>query len=135
MTFDRDRLVEAFGHLGADLAGRGLFVELAVYGGSALMLQFSWRRGTEDVDAVLRPGYDERALAPSVSRVAEIMGLPDDWLNDAVGRFTPLDEHETLFRASGELPVRWHAGPARAGRETALSPGDEAAGPRQREPW
>lgn len=104
MTFDRDRLIEAFGHLGADLAGRGLFVELAVYGGSALMLQFSWRRGTEDVDAVLRPGYDERALAPSVSRVAEIMGLPGDWLNDAVGMFTPLDEHETLFRASGNFP-------------------------------
>lgn len=104
-AFDRDRLAEAFGHLGADLAGRGVFLELAVYGGSALMLQFAWRRGTEDVDAVLRPGYDERLLAPSVARVAEIMGLPGDWLNDAVGMFTPLDEPDALFQASGSFPA------------------------------
>ena len=105
MAFDRDRLIEAFEHLGADLAGRGLFVELAVYGGGALMLQFAWRRGTEDVDAVLRPGYDERLLAPSVARVAGIMGLADDWLDDAVGMFTPLGEHDGLFQASGSFPA------------------------------
>lgn len=104
-AFDRDRLIEAFGHLGADLARRGRFLELAVYGGSALMLQFSWRRGTEDVDAVLRPGSDERLLAPSVARVAEIMGLPGDWLNDAVGMFTPLDEPDALFSATGVFPA------------------------------
>ncbi len=104
-TFDRDRLTQAFEHLGADLASRGTFLELAVYGGSALMLQFSWRRGTEDVDAVLRPGYDARLLAPSVARVAEIMGLPGDWLNDAVGMFTPLNEPDALFRVSGTYPA------------------------------
>ncbi len=104
-VFDRDRLAEAFEHLGADLAARGAFLELAVYGGSALMLQFAWRRGTEDVDAVLRPGYDERLLAPSVARVAEIMGLPGDWLNDAVGMFTPLDEPDALFHLSGHFPA------------------------------
>lgn len=104
-TFDRDRLIEAFEYLGADLATRGTFLELAVYGGSALMLQFSWRRGTEDVDAVLRPGYDERLLAPSVARVAQTLGLPGDWLNDAVGMFTPLDEPDALFQASGSFPA------------------------------
>lgn len=101
----RDRLVEAFGHLGSDLARRGVFIELAVYGGSALMLQFSWRRGTEDVDAVLRPGYDARVLAPSVARVGEIMGLPAGWLNDAVGMFTPLAEPDVLFLVSGSYPA------------------------------
>ena len=104
-TFDRTRLIEAFEHLGADLAARGSFLELAVYGGSALMLQFAWRRGTEDVDAVLRPGYDERLLAPAVARVAEILGLPGDWLSDAVGMFTPLDEPDALFAVSGSFPA------------------------------
>ena len=101
---DRARLLEAFEALGADLAEHGLFVELAVYGGGALMLQFAWRRTTEDVDAVVREGYDEAALAPSVLRVARRMGLEPDWLNDAVGMFTPLHEDETLFFLSGTYP-------------------------------
>ena len=38
---DRTRLKKAFGLLGEDLARRGLFLEIAVYGGSALVLQFA----------------------------------------------------------------------------------------------
>lgn len=103
--FDRARLVEAFERLGADLAARGAFVELAVYGGSALTLQFAWRRGTEAVDAVARPGSDARVLLAAAARVAEGMGLPADWLNDAVGLFTPLVEDEALFLAAGTYPA------------------------------
>ena len=103
--FDRDRLVQAFELLGADLARRGVFVELAVYGGGALMLQFAWRRSTQDVDAVLREGYDEAVLAPSIAHVADEMELGPDWLNDAVGMYTPLEEHETLFALSGSYPT------------------------------
>ena len=81
-----------------------MFVELAVYGGSAIMLQFSWRRGTEGVDVVLHPGYDDRALSPSVSRVAEIMGLSGEWLNDAVEMVSSPAGNEILFRVSGNYP-------------------------------
>lgn len=102
---DRDVLSRAFDLLGSDLARRGLFVEIAVYGGSALMLQFAWRRGTEDVDAVVRDGYDERALRPSVAFVADRMNLAPDWLNDAVGMFTPLHEDASLFEACGTYPA------------------------------
>lgn len=38
---DRARLLQAFEALGADLAERGRFVEVAVYGGGASMLQFA----------------------------------------------------------------------------------------------
>ncbi|MFY9289453.1 MAG: hypothetical protein WAP03_01940 [Methylorubrum rhodinum] len=104
-ALDRDRILQAFEALGADLAERGLLIEIAVYGGGALMLQFAWRRGTDDIDAVVREGFDEAALAPSVRRVAERMGLPADWLNDAVGMYTPLDEDEGLFLAAGSYPA------------------------------
>ena len=104
MTFDRDRLVEAFGHLGADLASRGLFLEIAVCQESVLALQFSWRRGAEVVDAVLRPAHNDLALAPSVTRVAEIMELTGDWLNDAISMFTSSCD-ETLFHVSGNYPT------------------------------
>lgn len=103
-TFDRERVREAFGLLGEDLARRGLFVEIAVYGGIAIMLQFDWRRGTEDVDALVRSGFDEALLAPSVQAVAERMNLPGNWLNDAVGMFTPLREPEGLFEHGGTYP-------------------------------
>lgn len=104
-ALDRARLLQAFEALGADLAEQGRFVEIAVYGGGALMLQFAWRRSTEDVDAVVREGYDEAALAPSVLRVAQRMGLEPGWLNDAVGMYTPLHEDEVLFSLSGTYPA------------------------------
>lgn len=86
------------------ISPRGDFVEFAVYGGGALMLQFSWRRSTWDVDAVVREGFDESAIAPSVARVAQQMDLDPGWLNNAVGVFTPPDEPETLFDLSGSYP-------------------------------
>ena len=105
----RDRLIEALERLGADLARRSLFVEIAIYGGSALMLQFEWRQSTDDVDAVVRDGFDERCLAPSVAQVAQAMGLDADWLNDAVGMFTPLHERDEWFEAAGTYPARSQA--------------------------
>lgn len=102
---DAERLRQALEALGADLAARGVFVELAVYGGGAPILQFAWRRSTWDVDAVVRDGFDEAAMAPSVARVAGQMDLDPGWLNDAVGMFTPLDEPEVLFGLSGSYPA------------------------------
>ena len=101
---DAERLRQAFDLLGGHLAGRGLLVELAVYGGSAVMLQFEWRRSTEDVDAVVRYGFEEAALSPSVAYVAERMQLDPDWLNDAVGMYTPLEEPDSLFSVCNSYP-------------------------------
>lgn len=97
-------LAQAFEHLGRDLASRGVFQELAAYRGGAIMLHFAWRKSTEDFDPVVRPGYDERLLAPSAGRGAALLDLPDDWINDAVGMFPPISEDETLFEVSGTYP-------------------------------
>ena len=102
---DKKRLGEAFERLGTDLARRNLFLELAVYGGSAIVLQFDWRRTTEDVDALVRCDQGERLIAPSIAAVAMEMALPDDWLNNAVGMFTPLSEDDTLFEVAGHYPA------------------------------
>lgn len=37
LAFDRTRLLQALEQLGTDLSARGLFVELAVYGGGAAL--------------------------------------------------------------------------------------------------
>ena len=101
---DRTRLKQAFGRLGEDLARRGVFLELAIYGGSALVLQFAWRRTTQDIVAIVRAGYDERLLTSSLGVVAKAMDLPADWLNNAVGMFTPLHEDDALFEFAGDYP-------------------------------
>ncbi|SMC95838.1 hypothetical protein SAMN06297251_11480 [Fulvimarina manganoxydans] len=103
--FDKARLIEALERLGNDLLARGLFIELAVYRGSAIVLQFDWGRSTEYVDAVVREGYDEHALGASVAVVARQMGLEGDWLNNAVGMYTPLGENDDLFDVMGNYPM------------------------------
>ena len=102
---DRARLKQAFALLGEDLARRQIFVELAVYGASAIILQFDWRRTTEEVNAVVRSGDAESLLQASVFHVARLMNLPPDWLNNAVGMFTPLQEDDAFFAISGTYPA------------------------------
>lgn len=101
---DRERIREAFARLGGHLRAAGKFLEIAVYGGSAIAVRFSWRGATEDVDAVVREGFDERDLAGPVAAVAREMELDADWLNNAVGAFTPLDENDAWFEVAGEYP-------------------------------
>lgn len=101
---DRERIREAFARLGEHLRAAGRFLEIAVYGGSAIALRFDWRGATEDVDAVVREGFDERDLAGPVAAVAREMDLDADWLNNAVGAFTPLDEDDAWFEVAGDYP-------------------------------
>lgn len=49
-AFDRDQLLAAFDRIGRAAAQAGTRLEIAVYGGSALMLASNFRFATEDVD-------------------------------------------------------------------------------------
>ena len=83
-AFGRDALLDAFDQIGraAVLAGRKL--QIAVYGGSALMLASNFRFTTEDVDVSELerplPGW----LAEVVHEIARKNLWQDDWFNDAV---------------------------------------------------
>ena len=52
VPFDRTTLLDAFHALGRAAWAEGATIEIAVYGGSALMLMFDWRLATMDVDGV-----------------------------------------------------------------------------------
>jgi hypothetical protein len=56
----------------------GRLVEIAVYGGSALVLTLADRVATRDVDAVIQ--NDAKWLRGAVAIVAEERGWPPDWL-------------------------------------------------------
>ena len=49
-AFNRDALLDAFDQIGRAAALAGTKLQIAVYGGSALMLASNFRFATEDVD-------------------------------------------------------------------------------------
>lgn len=78
----RDDLEEAFRALGEMARAADRIVEIAVYGGAALVLLFPGRAATKDVDAVIL--NDPAWLRAAAAELAEARGWPADWLNDAV---------------------------------------------------
>src|SRR5450631_3185232 len=83
-AFDRDALLDAFDQIGRAAVLAGTKLQIAVYGGSALMLVSNFRFATEDVDVSALehplPGW----LAAVVHEIAEKNQWQDDWFNDGV---------------------------------------------------
>jgi putative NIF3 family GTP cyclohydrolase 1 type 2 len=48
---DRATIEKAFRFMGRYLLDRKTLGEIAIYGGSAILLQFDWRKASRDVDA------------------------------------------------------------------------------------
>jgi hypothetical protein len=99
-----DSVIAAFAVMGRYLRERGLVGEIAVYGRTAIILQFRWGNPTEDVDVVIRTAERESAVKDAAAFAALRLGLPDDWLNNYVGAFTAERESESFFSAYGAYP-------------------------------
>jgi len=99
-----DRVIAAFDVMGRYLRERGLVGEIAVYGRTAILLQFRWGDPTEDVDVVIRTAEREGAVKDAAAFAALRLGLPDDWLSNYVGAFTAEMESESFFSAYGAYP-------------------------------
>jgi hypothetical protein len=81
---NRREILEALTALAAELERRGISAEMYVVGGAAIALAFDERRATRDVDAVFEP---KSSVYEAAAVVADQLGLPDGWLNDAVKGF------------------------------------------------
>ena len=83
-AFGRDALLDAFDRIGRAAVKAGTKLQIAVYGGSALMLASNFRFATEDVDVseLERPLPDW--LAVVVHELAEQNRWREDWFNDGV---------------------------------------------------
>jgi hypothetical protein len=84
--FTRATIVRALQALGEELTRQGVRGQVFIVGGAAIALAYSRRRVTKDIDAVFEP---KALIYQAAAKVAEEMGLPDDWLNDAVKGFLP----------------------------------------------
>jgi hypothetical protein len=80
----RDALLDAFDQIGRAAALAGTKLQIAVYGGSALMLASNFRFATEDVDVSELEHPLPEWLAAVVDKIARENGWQDDWFNDGV---------------------------------------------------
>ncbi len=83
--FDLPALEGALTELGRRCYQAGRTAEIAVYGGSALLLTLNRQVSTHDVDAVFE--HDKDYLKRVAAEMAAEFGWSEDWLNDGVKGF------------------------------------------------
>jgi hypothetical protein len=83
-ALNREKLLAAFDEIGRAAAQAGTRLEIAVYGGSALMLASNFRYATEDVDVSPLVHPWPEWLRVVVEQIAQANGWSADWFNDGV---------------------------------------------------
>ncbi len=81
LELTRAIIVKALRRLGELAAADGIQLEIALYGGTAMMLAYDRRVITKDVDAVVIPA---NVAARYIRQVAQELSLDEKWLNDDV---------------------------------------------------
>lgn len=98
-----DDIKRALGRLGELADERDIHVKLVVAGGAVMVLRYSARESTKDVDAVIVEPDRAAVVRELAVVVAEELGWEHDWLNDGVkgyiGEAPP--EDTVLLRAPG----------------------------------
>jgi hypothetical protein len=107
VAFGRDDLLEAFDRIGRAAVEAGTKLQIAVYGGSALMLASNFRFATEDVD-IAEIGQPWPAwLSDTVDQLAQENAWSSTWLNDAVTfHLSALARADRDLTAFGTFPRR-----------------------------
>jgi hypothetical protein len=96
-TLTREQILTALEALSEELGKRDVTGEICLFGGTIMVLAFTARLTTRDVDALFQPAQTIRELA---RRIATEQHLTADWLNDGVKGFVSA-RHETT---AGNLP-------------------------------
>ncbi len=105
MVFTKEVILNAFEEIGGIAKERGILVDIGVYGGSAIALQWEFRQSTRDVDIIVFG--DPQFLREAAAIVAARHGWPENWINDAVKGFVSVHQDVQLsyeFPREAESP-------------------------------
>ena len=102
-AFTTDQLLAAFDLIGQAASRHDQHLDIAVYGGSALMLASNFRFSSEDVD-IAPLGQWPDWLAAVVLEISQHNGWNADWLNEAVGVFLSSNAGEKDHILLGSFP-------------------------------
>src|SRR4051812_13743626 len=101
----RDAVLDAFDRIGRAAVAAGTKLQIAVYGGSALMLASNFRFATEDVDVSELEHPLPSWLADVVNEIAKQNNWQDDWFNDGVAfHLSPLADRAADHLEFGTFP-------------------------------
>jgi hypothetical protein len=115
---NRTKIEEAFCIIGQYLLDRKTLGEIAIYGGSAILFQFDWRKTSLDVDARVTSERNHGIIIDAVHEAAEQLHLPHSWLNESVTIYARRGEGD-----SDRILVGLYPSPERFGlRVTAAKP-------------
>jgi hypothetical protein len=97
----RERILDLFAELDAELCRAGVRGDVFVVGGAAMTVAYDARPATRDVDGIWHPSTEIRHAAAQVA--ARHDDIDTDWLNDAVKGFLPTgDPRPTIVVYEGE---------------------------------
>ena len=100
----------AFSLMGEYLRDRKTFGEISVYGGSAILFQFDWRQGTQDVDAVITSDGNHGLVRKAADMAAGTLGLERSWLSEAVAQYARRGGDATALKLIGLYPKSGNPG-------------------------
>jgi hypothetical protein len=89
---DRSKIEQAFRIMGQYLLDRKVLGEIAIYGGSAILFQFDWRKTSQDVDARVLSNSNHGLVIEAVREAAKQLGLRQSWLSESVSVYTRREE-------------------------------------------
>lgn len=90
----RSAIIKALTRLDELCAASHSRIEIAIYGGTVMMLAYNCREATQDVEAIFEP---PEVVVPLIKQVAREQGLPDDWMNNGVKTFVSEREEKIGF--------------------------------------
>ncbi len=96
--------MEALERLDRALGAPGARAEIYLVGGAVMCLVLEARPATKDVDCWFT---EPQVVRRAARTVADEMGLPHDWLNDAAKAFVPSGATFERWRSLDHLEIWW----------------------------
>lgn len=93
--FTKKDILENLGLIAERLKSSNKTADIGIYGGSAIILLWEFRKSTRDIDIMIRNGEEE--IKSIAKDIAVERGYPEDWLSDQVKTFTSINYKERLF--------------------------------------